>query len=167
VDKKFPSRFFSAETILMALEGYHIGVYTPGSTPKILYTSGKHEQDPASRDAVPVPIIFIRRSSSAKEKGPVYYVYSGEKACIEALKSCHFRIKSTEAIPLEMKPVCLDASNIACLVDKLLNTHFFVPIPYLMAREVDKVAELFSESIFSSKSSRLCLKTISGVATTH
>ena len=163
IDKKFPSRFLDVNAVMVALEGHHVGVYVPGSTPTILDTTGRIVEGTSSeaagkpcKDAVPIPIIFIRRSGSLNEQGhPVYYVSSGEVACSTAIKTCHFRIKSTEAVLMEAKPTILDAYNTLRLVQRLLDTNFLVPIPYLNIQEAKRVADLFTEAEFAAKEPKL------------
>jgi hypothetical protein len=125
---------------LIALEGYNVGVYLPGTTPRMVSTLGGSAERSQPVDAIPVPVLYIRRSTqpTAEDGSPRYYACSGEGECEKAVRLFHFRIKDEP----EVKMRKLDASNVARLVERMLQTHLVMPLPYLKPAEVERMAEI-------------------------
>jgi len=136
------NRLRTAGQVLVTLEGHNIGAYLPNSSPKLISVISVHnsEANSEAKDAVPLPLLFIRRSSRVMEdNAPYYFACSGEEACEQAIHKYHFHTKTAEP-----KMRGLDASNVARLVEKMLQTHILIPLPYLSISESRRSAELFS-----------------------
>lgn len=138
-----PVRLTSADDVLVALEGRDVAAYLPGSIPRLVNTEPATGSATGSAggeaDAIPVPVLFIRRSSKSTPDGdPRYYACSGEDECERAIRVCHYHIKEDPEVKMRIQ----EAGNIARLVQKLLATHLLMPLPYLHAEEGHRAAEL-------------------------
>lgn len=131
------TRLKTPAQVLIALEAHNIGAYLPNSNPSVVNINTDEKQ---FKEVIPVPLLFIRKSSRKDSNGyPIYNACSGEQTCEQAVRLCHFHMKS------DVKMRVLDASNIARLVIKMLDTHIFMPIPYLAISDANNSHKLFAD----------------------
>lgn len=152
--RRFPLRPGTAAAVLIALEGHNVGAYVKGSSPRVLDTSGAvlcegdldaeqcrgvpADGKSGARDAIPIPLLYLRRSSKSDADGaPQYYACSGLSVCEEAIRVCHLRLGG-DSPPMKS----LSAGDVARLVERLLESHVFLPIPYLRVSEASRAKEL-------------------------